>query len=223
MSIAESLKISSYSLNAEVEIDYLGVENAKSPKTLEKYEAICVPYGFGSRGTEEKIKVIEYCRKNQIPFLGICLGMQLACIEYARNVLNIKGANSTEIDENTDTPLLISLPGGQMRLGSKTIRILPNTLMGEMFGGKTKINSRHRHRYYFNNRYINLFKNSDFVISAVSDDGLEIVEIIELKNHPFFIATQFHPEFETKFTNISPIFTSFIKAGIKRKYRGVIL
>lgn len=108
MSIAESFKISAYPLNAEASIDYLYVTNEQSLQDLDNYDAICVPYGFGSRGAEEKIKVIEYCRKNNIPFLGICFGMQLALIEYARNVLNLKNANSTEIDENTDIPLLIA-------------------------------------------------------------------------------------------------------------------
>lgn len=215
MSIVESLKIASYELNSDLTIHYLDVEAINDVSTLEKYSAICIPYGFGKRGSEEKIKIIEHCRKHKIPFLGICFGMQLACIEYARNELKQFHANSIEIDPNTSFPLFILCFGGKMRLGKHPIEIVSGTIAHKLFKSNL-IYSRHRHKYGFNVLFLDLFMGTDFVISGFSNDGQKIPEIIELKNHPFFMATQFHPEFETTFSKVSPIFTNFLKAGINR-------
>lgn len=215
MSIIESLKISSYELGLDLILDCVSTEEQDIMKIIVSYDAICVAHGFGSRGVNEKINVIKYCRENNIPFLGICYGMQLAVIEYIRNVLGIKDANTEELDPETKNPVFVMFEDGKMRLGNKKIKIRKNTKAYELFG-KEIIESRHRHKYFFNNKYIELFLNRDFVFSAVSDDSLEIAEIVEIKNHPFFMATQFHPEFETKFSNIPPLFTEFLKSGLKK-------
>lgn len=213
ISIIESFKIAAYQLDLELSIDYISSDEEVDLEELKKYGAICVPHGFGSRGTEGKIKVIEYCRVNKIPFLGICFGMQLACIEYMRNVLKYIDCNSTEIDPDTKVPLFIPISATEMRLGSKKIKILKNTYAYELFKEEI-ISERHRHKYYLNPEYIGAFKDTDFVLSAFSDDENQITEIVELKNHPFFVATQFHPEFETNLLDISPLFLNFLKAGI---------
>ncbi|OAL10402.1 CTP synthase [Candidatus Mycoplasma haematobovis] len=214
ISIIESFKIASYQLSVELTIDYISSDEVDLEE-LKEYGAICVPHGFGSRGTEGKIKVIEYCRVNKIPFLGICFGMQLACIEYMRNVLNYSDCNSTEIDPDTKTPLFIPVSTKEMRLGSKKIKIIRNTYAYELFKEEI-ISERHRHKYYLNPEYIGVFKDTDFVLSAFSDDEEQITEMIELRNHPFFVATQFHPEFETNLLDISPLFLNFLKAGVTK-------
>lgn len=212
LSIHESFKLASYELNVDLQLENLCSESLEDVNELGKYDAVCVPYGFGIRGTEGKLRTIEYCRKNNIPFLGICYGMQLACIEYARNVLGMD-ANSIEIDSNTANPLFIELRDRNMRLGKKEISLLKDTFAYKLFG-KEEIVGRHRHRYFLNPEYIEIFKGTDLVISGLDKDKKEIAEIVELKNHPFFIAVQFHPEFETKFSNISPLFIEFLRAGI---------
>ncbi|AEG73727.1 CTP synthase [Mycoplasma haemofelis Ohio2] len=214
ISIIESLKLASHELNIDLKIDYFSVDDLDNLDVLKDYKAICVPHGFGSRGVSGKISVIRYCRENKIPFLGICFGMQLACIEYMRNALN-RDCDSVEIDPDTPLDLVIQLSSKEMRLGGKKISISDGTLAKEIYG-KSEICSRHRHKYFLNPKYIPEFKDSDLVISAFSKEGgEEIAEMVELKNHPFFIATQFHPEFDTTVMEVSPLFMSFLRAGSK--------
>ena len=187
---------------------------------LKKYKAIVVPGGFGSRGIEGKIKAINYARVNNIPFLGICLGMQLAVIEFARNVCGIKEANSTEFDPTTKEPVIdlmadqksIINKGGTLRLGNYECEITKGTLAYKDYK-ETHILERHRHRYEFNNKYKEILKENGLVFSGINKKS-DLVEIIELPTHKHFIASQFHPEFKSRPTKAHPLFMSFVKASI---------
>ncbi|PNR96341.1 CTP synthase [Petrotoga olearia] len=211
-------------INSE-ELEEMSEEEIKI--LLSKYEGIIIPGGFGARGIEGKIKAIKYARENNVPLLGICLGMQLMVIEYARNVFGYKEANSTEFDENTPYPVidlmeeqkkLLNL-GGTMRLGAQNIEILPNTKLHKIYGEKNSIFERHRHRYEVNYKeFEDMFEKGKNVpnklsISAVTD----FVEAIELSSHPFYIGIQYHPEFKTKVGDPHPIFKAFIEAIEKNK------
>ena len=190
------------------------------------FDGICVPGGFGSRGIEGMILAIEYARTHNLPLLGLCLGMQLSCIEYARNVLGIKDANSAEfttggshiIDYMPDQIKKIqsSHYGGSMRLGNFPCQLAPKTKTSDLYG-KDRVIERHRHRYEFNNYFRNKFEaNDNFAISGVNTE-LNLVEIIELKDQPFFIACQFHPEFKSRPNQPHPLFTGFIQAAIAHR------
>jgi CTP synthase len=185
---------------------------------------ILVAPGFGERGIEGKIKAVRYARENGIPFLGICLGMQMAVIEYARNVLGLESANSTEMDEDTPFPVIdlmeeqktITNKGGTMRLGAWSCELGAETLAHEMYNGQTSISERHRHRYEFNNDYKEQFEDAGMVTSGInSETGL--VEIIELPSHPWFIGVQYHPEYKSTVANPHPLFVGFIKAVLEHK------
>ena len=181
-----------------------------------------VPGGFGIRGIEGKIKAIEYARVEKIPFLGLCLGMQCAVIEWARNVANLELANSAEFDPDTPNPVINLLPeqedivdlGGTMRLGIYASRVMPKTLAFSLYQQEV-IYERHRHRYEFNNAYRNFFLDNGYLISGTSPDG-RLVEIVELSDHPFFIATQFHPEFNSRPNRPHPVFLGLVKAALLR-------
>jgi CTP synthase len=181
---------------------------------------ILVPGGFGDRGTEGKIAAARYARENGIPYFGICLGMQIATIEFARNVCGLEGANSTEFDPETPHPVIALLDdqkqvtgkGGSMRLGSWPATLKPGTLAHRIYG-HTEIAERHRHRYEFNSAYRERMEEKGFVISGTSPDGT-LVEIIELRDHPWFVAVQFHPEFLSKPEEPHPLFDEFIRASI---------
>ncbi len=182
---------------------------------------ILIPGGFGHRGTEGKIQAIQYAREQQIPFLGICLGMQLAVVEFARNVAKFKNANSHELDEETHFPVIALMhdqkgkeKGGTMRLGSYPCEITPDTLSYKIYQTKN-ISERHRHRYEFNNEYRNALISFGLTLSGISPDG-NLVEIIELPDHPWFLATQFHPEFKSRPRAPHPLFSSFIKAALQK-------
>jgi CTP synthase len=195
---------------------------------LRGMDAILVPGGFGERGIEGKIAAAGYARENNIPYLGLCLGMQVATIEFARNVVGLKGAHSTEFERNSAHPVIALITewkdrsgnvekrddksdmGGTMRLGSQECLVKPGTLAHACYG-KDSIMERHRHRYEFNNNYLEQLEKKGLVFSGRSVDGL--VEIVELPNHPFFIATQFHPEFTSAPRDGHPLFTGFIKAA----------
>ncbi len=208
--------------------------NEKSLRNLKKLNAIIVPGGFGTRGIKGKIKVIEYCRKNKIPFLGLCLGMQLAMIEFARNVCQIKQADSIEFNPKTKYPLIDIMPeqkallkekkyGGTMRLGDYTCLIKKGSLAHSAYSkagwGIKKddilVQERHRHRYEFNNYFKKTLTNKGLLISGINPER-DLVEIVELKNHPFFLAAQFHPEFKSKPSNPHPLFKEFIRKAITR-------
>ena len=185
-------------------------------------KGILVPGGFGSRGIEGKIKAIRYARENDIPFLGICLGMQLAVIEFARNVANIRDASSTEFDSLSQEAVIdlmadqkaITNMGGTLRLGNYECKIKEGTLAYNLYG-QTNILERHRHRYEFNNKYREILEKCGMIFSGINEKG-NLVEIIELSNLKFFIASQFHPEFRSRPTRPHPLFDGFVKAAIKK-------
>jgi CTP synthase len=186
-------------------------------------DGILVPGGFGMRGIEGKIEAIRYARTNNIPYFGICLGMQCAVVEFARSVLGLEGANSTEFDKTTDDPVIglmedqrsVSQRGGTMRLGAWPCILAPDRLTRKAYG-IDKISERHRHRYEFNNGYRKRFESHGLVASGTSPDGT-IVEIVELLDHPWFLAVQFHPEFKSKPTEAHPLFRDFVGAALQRR------
>jgi CTP synthase len=180
---------------------------------------VLVPGGFGERGVEGKILAAKYARENKLPYLGLCLGMQVATIEFARHVLGLKGAHSAEFDTASPNPVIclldaqkkITKKGGTMRLGSQPCQLVMGSRAAQLYGAFL-INERHRHRYEFNNQYRETFEKAGFVFSGTSPDG-KLVEVIELKDHPFFIASQFHPEFQSKPNKAHPLFKGFIAAS----------
>ncbi|MGB9677112.1 MAG: CTP synthase, partial [Candidatus Ratteibacteria bacterium] len=223
-SIYEALVHGGISNQCEVifeKIDSELIEKEGSEKFLKDVSGIIVPGGFGIRGTEGIIESIKFARINRIPFLGICLGMQCAVIEFARNVCGFLDASSTEFNPKTKNPVIFLLPeqrkqkmkGGTMRLGSYPCILKKGTISYRVYG-KEKIYERHRHRYEFNNKYRELFEKKGMVIAGIYPEK-DLVEIIELKDHPFFVATQFHPEFKSKPFNPHPLFKAFIKASIE--------
>ena len=224
LSIIESLYHGSIPNNIKVKIDLVNAEELNTKNIhnkLKKYDGILVPGGFGNRAIEGKILAIKYAREKEIPFLGICLGMQMACIEFARNVLKLKNANSTEFDKNTKNPIIhimedqkhIYKKGGTMRLGSYPCKLQNGSLAYKIYEHDL-INERHRHRFEFNNKYEESFKKNGLMASGKSPDE-NLVEIIELKKHPFFIASQFHPEFKSRPDKPAPLFNAFVRASIK--------
>ncbi|MDD5129097.1 MAG: CTP synthase [Candidatus Omnitrophica bacterium] len=224
-SIYEALVHGGIHNDARVEIkriDSESLEKGKVEKILEGVSGILVPGGFGYRGIEGKIKAIKFARQNKIPFLGICLGMQCAVIEFARNVCGLTSANSTEFKQ-TKYPVISLLEeqkkfknlGGTMRLGAYPCKIRKNSLAFKVYE-RGLIQERHRHRYEFNNKYKSLFERKGIVFSGIYPQK-ELVEIIELKNHPYFIAVQFHPEFKSKPDKAHPLFREFIKAAFSSK------
>jgi CTP synthase len=221
-SVVEALIHGSIANRVRLNILWVNSENFEE-ELLHEADGILVPGGFGERGIEGKIKAINDGRLSKKPTFGICLGMQLMCVEFARNVLNLKGANSTEFDPNTPHPVIdimeeqkqIEELGGTMRLGAYPCVLKEGTKVREIYK-KEVIYERHRHRYEFNNAYRELFERNGFVISGLSPDG-RLVEVVELKDHPWFIGCQFHPEFKSKPFDPHPLFVSFIKACIDAK------
>lgn len=216
-------------IDKSVELQVKSINSAVIEKEgtgqLEGVDAIIVPIGWGARGTTGKIMTIEYARVNKIPYLGLCYGMQLAAVEFARNVVGLKGANSTEIDPETEHPIVHDIPfdpkyqrikgnGSSMRLGGYPMTLKKGTLAEKIYG-TTKISERHRHRYEFNNEYRKPLEDKGFVISGTSPDNF-FVEMIELPSdiHPFFLATQAHPEYKSRPLSPHPIFLSFMDAAI---------
>ncbi len=226
ISVAEALKHAGYKYNTKVNINWVDSEDLESDNVnlkdvFKNSKGILVPGGFGTRGTNGKIKAINYARTNKIPFLGICLGMQLAVIEFAQNVLKLEDATSTEFDPTCKNPIIdlmadqksVSNMGGTLRLGNYECTLVPNTLASKIYK-EEKILERHRHRYEFNNKYKEQLEAKGMVFSGINEAN-NLVEIIELKDHPHFIASQFHPEFKSRPTRPHPLFDSFIKASIK--------
>lgn len=214
---ANQTKVNVISIHSE----YLDANSAE--EQLKDLDGILVAPGFGGRGIEGKIDTVRYARENNIPFFGICLGMQMAVIEYARNVVKLKEANSTEMNEETLYPVIsimedqknVTDKGGTMRLGAWKCDIAEGTLAHTIYG-KTQIQERHRHRYEFNNEYRKQLEDAGLTASGVNPDT-GLVEIIELKNHPFFIGVQYHPEYKSTVANPHPIFVSFVAAMVKHK------
>ncbi|MDR1401023.1 MAG: CTP synthase [Endomicrobium sp.] len=219
-SVDESLNIAAAEVNAKADIYYLDAEDEDLIKKLWGCNAILVPGGFGNRGIEGKIKSITYARKNKIPFLGICLGMQCSVIEISRNLAKLESANSTEFDENTKYPVIkildeqkkIKYRGGTMRLGNYKSEVKKNTLAYDLYRN-TEIEERHRHRYEMNPKFVGALEKIGLLVSARHKGVLP--EIIEMKDHPFFIGVQFHPEFASRPMKAHPIFKGFIKAALK--------
>lgn len=205
-----------------LDADLISENHKPTMEALKSCQGILVPGGFGSRGIEGKITAIRYARETKIPFLGICIGLQCAVTEFARNVSGMKKANSTEMDDQTPYPVISLLTeqlgvkemGGTMRLGAYPCRVIPKTLAAKAYGEKI-IFERHRHRYEFNNYYKERLEKEGMVFCGVSPDGA-LVEMIELKNHPWFVATQFHPEFKSKPTAAHPLFKAFVKAALAK-------
>jgi CTP synthase len=234
ISLNESLMHGGIKTRTRVNIHYFESQDIErsGAAALQKMDAILVPGGFGDRGIEGKIQAIRFARENGIPYLGICLGMQLAIIEYARNVLALKGANSTEFDRATNHPVIALITewqdlergqqvrdeksdlGGSMRLGAQEAKLVPGSLARALYG-KESIFERHRHRYEFNNHYLDELTAAGLSFSGFSADGL--VEFIELPGHPWFVASQFHPEFTSTPRDGHPLFTGFVRAA--REYR----
>lgn len=229
VSVIEAIKHASWNCKTRVKlswIDSLKVEELGAKKVLAEYDGIIVPGGFGSRGTEGIISAIKYARENNIPYLGLCYGMQLAAVEFARDVLKLRNANTTEIDSKTKNPVIHIMPdqekklldrdyGASMRLGSWQCVLKKGSLAEKLYSAK-KISERHRHRYEFNNKYKSLFEKAGLAFSGTSPDG-KLVEILELPNHNFFIASQFHPEFKSAPFNPHPMFKGLIEAILKIK------
>lgn len=224
ISVVEALKHAGYEYDADVKIKWINAEHVTKENVkelLDDVDGILVPGGFGDRGIEGKILATEYARTNKKPFFGICLGMQLASIEFARNVLGLKDAHSAEINPETTNPIIDLLPeqkdiedlGGTLRLGLYPCKLVPGTKTYEAYDDEV-VYERHRHRYEFNNHYREDMEKHGFIFSGTSPDG-RLVEIIELKDHPWFIASQFHPEFTSRPTRPQPLFRDFVKASLE--------
>ncbi|MFH1774874.1 MAG: CTP synthase [Methanobacteriota archaeon] len=227
ISIVEALRHAGYDSDRRVEIVWIESldleDDPKKVSSLQGVDGILVPGGFGKRGSEGKILAIEYARKKNIPYLGICFGFQLAAIEFARNVLGLKGANSTELEPQTPHPVIDLLPeqkditqmGGTMRLGEIPLTIEKDTLAYRIYG-KSEVGERHRHRYEVNPAYIAQFEKHGLKFSARSDNGRRM-EILEIPGHFHFLATQFHPEFKSRPLDPAPVFKAFVEAAITKK------
>ncbi len=226
LSVAEALRHAGYAWGAEVEIQWIDSETI-TPETadeiLSQAEGILVPGGFGNRGIAGKLLAAEYARLHNIPFLGLCLGMQIAVIEFARHGAGLKDADSGEFDEQAPHKVIDFMPdqsnqipkGGTMRLGAYPCRIRPGTLMARCYG-QTEISERHRHRYEFNNDYRELLTSQGLLISGLSPDG-RIVETVELPGHDFFLGVQFHPEFKSRPNRPHPLFLGLLQAALRKR------
>jgi len=233
ISVLEAIKYSCYELGVKPKINYISsrhFEKGGSPEILAEYDGVLVPGGFGSTGIEGKLNVLKYIRENKIPYFGLCYGMQLAVVEFARNVAGLAGAHTTEVDPKTPHPVIAILPeqvekmakkayGGTMRLGAYPCELQEGTIAREAYL-KDSISERHRHRYEVNPDYVEKLEKAGLVFSGRSPDGY-LMEIAELprKVHPFFVGVQFHPEFHARPLSPHPLFTEFIKATIKTKSR----
>lgn len=240
LSVIEAIKYSAYAENRKPKISWLSSEEfevsarisskdvKKNLEALSQYDGVIVPGGFGSRGIEGKIKAIEYVRENKIPYLGLCYGMQLAVIEYARHVALLNGATSLELDKNGEHKVITIMEsqkekmekatyGGSMRLGAYPAKLLKGSVVASAYG-VTEVSERHRHRFEVNNEYVSHLEKKGLVFSGKSPDG-HLVEYVELpkKIHPFFVGTQAHPEFKAHPLSPHPLFTAFIKASLKKR------
>ncbi|MRH43988.1 CTP synthase [Aquibacillus halophilus] len=224
LSVVEALKHAGYSYDADINIRWINAEEVTEENvvsSLQDVDGILIPGGFGDRGIEGKIKAIRYAREEKVPLLGICLGMQLATVEFARNVLGLKGAHSAEIDPATPYPIIDLLPeqkdvsdlGGTLRLGVYPCRLKNGTKTKAVYNNEDVIYERHRHRFEFNNQFREQMEEKGFVFSGTSPDG-RLIETIELEDHPWFVASQFHPEFKSRPTRPQPLFYGFIGAAV---------
>jgi len=227
VSINQALAHAGAQLGLKIKVAWVEVEGFEdredSLNELEEYEGVLVPGGFGQRGSEGKIVVSNYCREKKIPYLGLCFGFQLALISFARNVCDLKRANSMELNPNTPHPVIDLLPeqrevkdlGATMRLGGYDIYLIEGTLASRIYGKKI-IRGRHRHRYEFNQKYKEIFEKKGMIFSGFSDE-LRRVEIMEIPHHPFYLATQYHAEYTSRPGKAEPVFLGFLEAALKRK------
>ncbi|MGZ4718430.1 MAG: CTP synthase, partial [Acidimicrobiales bacterium] len=225
LSVVESLKHGGFFHGARVEVDWIQAEDVEgllAEGRLRDLDGIVIPGGFGERGIEGKIAAAGYARENDVPCLGLCLGMQVMTIEYARNVLGLAGANSSEFDPQSPYPVIdlmdsqrdVTDKGGTMRLGAYVAKLLPGSKVAQAYGDEV-VSERHRHRYEFNPRFRSRFDGTGFVCSGSSPDG-RLVEFIELDGHPFWVGTQAHPEFKSRPERPAPLFRDFIAAALGR-------
>jgi len=228
ISVIEAIKHAAWYYKKNPKIHWINSEkyekNPKNLKELKKYDGIIVPGGYGERGVEGKIKAIQFCRQNKIPYLGLCYGMQLATIEFARNVCKLKDAHTTEVNPKTENPVIDFMIdqkakvknkqyGGTMRLGAYNCKLIKGTKAQKAYK-QEKISERHRHRYELNNDFRNILEKNGLIFSGINSEK-NLVEIIELKDHPFFVGTQFHPEFKSRPIRPHPLFREFIKAALR--------
>lgn len=231
ISVLEAVKHAGAANRVKVNIHWLSAEEVEKQGTrlLKKFAGIIVPQGWGSRGSEGKIKAIQYCRENSVPYFGLCYGMQMAVVEFARNVAGLKGAHSREANAKTPYPVIDVMEaqkknlreghyGGTIRLGGWPCKVTPGTRLAKAYAKKMDkkgiVSERHRHRYEFNPEYRELLESQGLVVAGTSPDG-SIVEAIEIKNHPFFVGTQFHPEYISRPLDPHPLFVDFIKASMR--------
>lgn len=223
LSVKEALRVAAGHFGIKLEIIPVDSEAGDILKKINNVAGIVVPGGFGKRGIEGKIKAVRFSRENNIPFLGLCLGLQVAVIEFARNVCKLKKANSTEFDQRTPHPVIDILPsqkeikeiGGTMRLGSAAAVLIKNSRVATLYGA-SRVAERHRHRYEVNPKYHEKFLKNGLILSGFNFSDRRLVEFIELPKHKFFIATQAHPEFKSRFLEPHPLFSGLIKAAVKK-------
>ena len=224
MSVREALVHASVAVERDVElvwIDSEDLERHRDTSVLESLDGIVVPGGFGYRGVEGKVIAARYARERRVPYLGLCLGLQVLCIEFARYVFGTDEPNSTEFDPHTQYPVIDLMPeqraieelGGTMRLGAYPCRLVPGTKAFQAYGGVEVVHERHRHRFEFNNAFRDVLGQAGLVFSGLSPDG-QLVEIVEIKDHPFMVGTQFHPEFKSRPNKPHPLFVAFLQAAM---------
>jgi CTP synthase len=225
LSVVEALRHGGYEHGAKVQVEWIQAEEVEgllAAGRLRDLDGIVIPGGFGERGVEGKVAAATYARENQVPCLGLCLGMQVMTIEFARNVLGLTGAHSSEFDPQTPHPVIDLMEsqrdvidmGGTMRLGAYIAQLVPGSQVAAIYDSEV-VSERHRHRYEFNPRYRTRFEGSDVVCSGTSPDG-RLVEFIELTGHPFWIGTQAHPEFKSRPDRPAPLFSAFVSASLAR-------
>lgn len=230
LSVAEALRHAGYAYKTQVDIEWIDSETLEGDDVDLKdvfghVDGIVVPGGFGNRGVEGKIKTMEYARVNKVPCLGLCLGMQCAVMEFARNVLGLEGATSSEFDADAQYPVIDLMPdqvdisnkGGTMRLGLYPCKLAADSKAREQYG-EDLIYERHRHRWEFNNKYRTEMVNAGLILSGTSPDD-RLVEIVEIKDHPYYVGCQFHPEFKSRPTKAHPLFKGLIKAALDGKVK----
>ena len=208
-----------------IEIDWVNANDLTAENVASRLadaDGIIVPGGFGQRGTEGKIQAIRYARENDVPMLGVCLGMQLTCIEFARHVLNLDGANSAELDPNTKYPIIdimrdqidIEDMGGTLRLGLYPCKLKPGSKAAAAYGNQEVVQRRHRHRYEFNTKFREQFEAEGFVFSGVSPDN-RLMEVVELPDKKFFVAAQYHPEYHSRPNHAEELYSAFVTAAVE--------
>jgi CTP synthase len=233
ISVIEALKHAGMANDTKVKLTWINTEDVESggAEALGRFDGIVVPQGWGSRGSEGKIETIRYCRENKLPYFGLCYGMQMAVIEFARNVCGLDGANSEEVDKETPHPVIHLMEGqkellakkqygGTIRLGGWPCQLQPNTKLAaaysKKFGQEAVVSERHRHRYEFNNAYREILAQNGLKIAGTSPDG-QLVEAVEITDHPFFIGTQFHPEYISRPLDPHPLFVEFVATCLRLK------